>query len=86
MASDRPSSWRKILTVIQKDDGGIYCKGSKYKGRLIWQDRNEETGEERFFVIKAASIFEPKEGSPEFVLQSICVNLDSEESVVELTD
>jgi hypothetical protein len=56
-----------------------YAKANDYKGRLIWQKFGGEEGDDEenstFYEIKKAFIGKPHESAPEFVLQTLVVNL-----------
>lgn len=72
-----------ILEGQENDNGDAkpYAKASNYKGRLIWQAFGGEDGDDEedstFFEIKTAFIGEPHEKAPDFVLQTLVVNLNN---------
>lgn len=78
----------KFVTVFQilegkprdgEKEGQAYAKASDFKGRLIWQEFGGSDGKDeddsKFYEIKSAFIGTPHESAPEFVLQTIVVNL-----------
>lgn len=84
-----------IMTVLEgkeeNDDGEKkpWVKASNYKGRLIWQSFGGEAGDDEedstFFEIKNAFIGTPYKDAPEFVLQTIVVNLNNPKAAEEIT-
>lgn len=63
-----------------------YAKAQDYKGRLIWESQGEDGEESTFYEIKTAFIGEPHESAPEFVLQTLVVNLNNPKAAQRLED
>ncbi len=74
-----------LMTILEskEDDDGKkgddWAKANNWKGRLIWQEFGGEEGDDEdnsnFYEIKKAFIGKPHEDAPDFVLQTIVVNL-----------
>lgn len=73
-----------IMQILQGQDqddreGEPYAKASNFKGRLIWQKFGGENGEDEdestFHEVKTAFIGKPHPDAPDFVLQTLVVNL-----------
>lgn len=68
----------------EDDDGNamLYFKASDYKGKLLWFDEENE----RYYEIKSASVFEPHEDAPDFLVKRIAVNLKNDKCATVLED
>lgn len=84
-----------VMEILQGQDnehgeGKPYAKASTYKGRLIWQAFGGEKGDDEenseFFEVKSAFIGEPFESAPEFVLQTLVVNLANPKAAQAIDD
>ena len=75
----KESKWVNVGSVCTGQEGGLYIKASSYKGRLLWQAYGGEEGDDKenstFHEIHTVSIFEPNEKAPDFVEQTLSVNL-----------
>lgn len=79
----------QILEPKEKDKNGKknpYAKASAYKGRLIWEEQDEDGKSKGFYQINSAFIGTPHEDSPKFVLQTIVCNLNNPKAAEKLED
>ena len=82
----------QILEGKENDDGAKepWAKASTYKGRLVWQEFGGDDGNDEenstFYEIQKAFIGKPHESAPDFVLQTLVVNLKNPKAARPLAD